>query len=146
MGFKTAIMGFKTTPEKNFEATERLSASSLDDDNSTDYLKGWHNPQSMQRRPFLSLCNFVLIQFVVIGLFTAIFFSASWKQMACCKNAPGFLYCRLQIRPLCLHENVDISSYALQHLQTTPSKWKAKFCTTCCIPWILSKASLVQNK
>ncbi|MCJ1465741.1 hypothetical protein MMC07_004360 [Pseudocyphellaria aurata] len=82
----------KATSEKRFDETEPANESSFEDEHSVEYLKGWHNPQSMQRRPFLSLRSFLLIQLSIFALYSLGLFVVLLKQGAICKNAPELMY------------------------------------------------------
>lgn len=86
----------------DFDKIEPLRASSSEEEDSVEYLQGWHNPQSMQSRPFLSLRNFLLIQLSVFALYSFGLFVVLGKQKANCKNAPGLMYCKYLPHSLCL--------------------------------------------
>lgn len=83
--------------QKSFDL-EPLRASSSEEEEEegaqTEYLKGWHNPQSMQGRPFPSLRNFLALQLVVLAVYTLGLFMLLGKQWGRCTNAPGLMYCQ----------------------------------------------------
>lgn len=83
---------FKAMGQKSFDEIEPLRANSSEEEDSIEYVKGWHNPQSMQGRPFLSLRNFLVIQLGVFALYSLGLFVVVGKQGANCKNAPGLMY------------------------------------------------------
>ena len=84
----------KAMSQKSFNIGPVRASSSEEEGASTEYLKGWHNPQSMQSRPLLSLRKFLAIQLVVFALYTLGLFVLLRKQSGSCKNAPGLMYCQ----------------------------------------------------
>lgn len=103
----SAVMGFKAMSRKAFQAiairpksfdeNEPLDTSSSAEEDSIDYLKGWHNPQSMQGRPFLSLRNFLVIQLSVFALYSLGLFMVLMKQGTNCKNSAELMYCKYSL-------------------------------------------------
>ncbi|MCJ1423522.1 hypothetical protein MMC29_001406 [Sticta canariensis] len=83
---------FNAMSQKSFDIEPLRASSSEEEDTPTEYLKGWHNPQSMQGRPFLSLRNFLAIQLGVFALYSLGLFVLLAKQSGSCKNAPGLMY------------------------------------------------------
>lgn len=116
----------KAMSQKSLEDIEPTSASSFEDEHSVEYLKGWHNPQSMQRRPFLSLRKFLLIQLSIFAMYSLGIFVVLLKQGANCKNAPGLLYCK-DPHPIHLY-NIVADMHALQHLHLALSTCNVRSC------------------
>lgn len=95
MGFKAVSRNaFKALSQKTFDEIEPLGASASEQEDSVEYLKGWHNPHSMQGRPFLSLRNFLVIQLSIFALYSLGLWVLLGKQGASCKIAPGLMYCK----------------------------------------------------
>lgn len=128
MGFKAMSQkAFKAMGQRSFDEIEPLRANSSEEEDSIEYVKGWHNPQSMQGRPFLSLRNFLVIQLGVFALYSLGLFVVVGKQGAKCKNAPGLMYCKYS-HSLRLYNQVDTEMHALQHLHLALSKCNVRSC------------------
>ena len=134
----SAVMGFTAMCQKAFRAivispksfdeNEPLDASSSVEEDSIEYLKGWHNPQSMQGRPFLSLRNFLVIQLSVFALYSLGLFVVLMKQGANCKNAPGLMYCKYTLSYAYIQSDTD--THLLQRLHVVRSRCNVRSCIT----------------